>query len=168
MQAMTKPRLLLDCDGVLADFQTPWLDALGIIKHTVTTWGLSCTGKSPQEVRNARRTVESYVESLQPYPGVEKVILDLREAYDVHCVTALMVEGRRWWLEDWLGFDKGHIHMTQSKWLISGAIFVDDNPDLVEEWQEEHPYGLGYVMRRSYNEGWQGHLPRIEGLEELV
>lgn len=165
---MIKPRLLLDCDGVLADFLTPWLDALGMPKHVPTTWDLSCTGKPHREVQNAMRTVESYVEALQPYPGVEEVIHDLREAYDVHCVTALMAEGRRWWLEDWLGFPATHIHLTKSKWLISGAIFVDDNPDIVAEWQEKHPYGLGYVMRRSYNENWRGHLPRIERLEELT
>jgi hypothetical protein len=159
--------LLLDCDGVLADFVGEWLRRLGMPWHVPTTYDLSCTGLPLPRIRDAKLWAEGRVGLLDPYPGVYTTLRTLRSRYDVYCVSALMHCQRRYWLEDVLDFPSDRIVLTKAKHKIPGAIFVDDHPPTVRAWQDAHPFGLGYVMNRSYNQGWHSELPRIWGLEEL-
>jgi hypothetical protein len=68
------PDLLLDCDGVLADFVGEWLRQLDMPWHVPTTYDLSCTGALPEEILVARLWTEARVELLDPYPGVSKAL----------------------------------------------------------------------------------------------
>lgn len=171
---MTKPRILVDIDGVFADFITPCLQA--IYEHTgayyephqVTDWDImkSC-GIDFETAKIIYKNMERKGLCLEipAYDGAREGVERLREFADVWAVTHPF-GGEHWmherdqWLIEKMGFVKEDIlHVRSSrKFAIGGTALVEDKVSTLKEWCAEQR-GVGVLFERRYNIGdsWDGY-----------
>lgn len=158
---MVRPRVLLDCDGVLADFITPACETMNkILGSSVTpndmkSWYLfdAFDFEVLPETREAcydQWKRPGWCFDLKPYPGAQEGVALLREVADVYIVTTPM-EGATWaderrrWLTKYFGFDRKTIVHTDGKYICSGDVFVDDKRDHCRAWKACHPLGTAIL-----------------------
>ena len=159
-------RVLLDCDGVLADFLTPCLaivNGLSGTKHElshVTSWNVfDSLGVSPAVKSKTYKLMkeEGWCWRLPVMPGAKEAVADLMKISEVHCVTSPM-NGPHWEFErrQWLEhhFDIDVVHSTEHKFAVSGDLLVDDKTSHLEKWLRAHPGGT--VVR--WDPGTRAHL----------
>ena len=170
--------ILLDCDGVLADFVTPALRVVAdlggpVLMHDdLTTWDID--DALPEDKRPAfweRACAPGFCASLLPYPGVKEALARLRQLGDVVCVTSPMATSPTWqherthWLKDVLGFERDHVISTSGKRYVRGHWFADDKPEHVTDWCAANRGGRGFVIARPYNtkagQWWRGSLDQF-------
>lgn len=161
---MKKPRVLLDVDGVLADFVTP---ALEVVKRvtgqpvpTDATQEWDLFRSYPKEVQDlfyAEFKKEGWCYGLAPYPGALQGVNALREVADVYFVTSPM-HGPHWsderarWLVDYFGAHRNHVVSTNAKYVCRGHVLVDDKTSHIVKWLSHHDDGIGIVWQQPYNE----------------
>jgi 5'(3')-deoxyribonucleotidase len=159
--------VLLDCDGVLADFLSPALAAL----H-------ACGGPALAHDELDRYSIESLLDtaeqraawwsavtapgfcaSLQPYAGARECVDDLRAMkHDVLCVTSPM-DSLTWageraaWLRDRFGFARNHIISTPGKQWVAGDFLADDNENHCDDWGARYLEASPILIARPYNDG---------------
>ncbi len=46
------------------------------------------------------------------------------------------------------------VTVTEDKSIVYGKILVDDSPDIISVWLENHPHGLGVLPAATLNEGF--------------
>lgn len=174
---MNHLRLLLDVDGVSANFVEAYLSVVNHVlrrNHTaadVTEWEMEKSlGLSAEE----SRTVSSYIQTrgfasqLQPYPGAVEAIAKLRASHSVYFVTSpyrgprdkhlSWTADREHWLLDHFGVPHSDVIHTSAKHLVTGDVFVDDNVDNVRRWQTANPSGLALLWYQPYNWEHRGEL----------
>ena len=149
-------RLVLDADGVLADFLTHTLTILGPEapeRELIQTWDIldSLPAKWRTVVR--KRWVE---------PGWCLSIPDMPDLPDFHALqdteiviaTSPMPDAPHWISERtiWLGA-RGfqNVVFTRHKEDVPGDVMVDDKVENVESWAEHHPTGIAYLFDAPYN-----------------
>lgn len=175
---MTRPRILLDVDGIFADFVTPCLDA--VYAHTgkrfhhddVSDWDImkSCgIDEKTGEAIYKSMQVKGLCESIPAYPGAREGVERLREWADVWAVTSpfggdhWMHERDRWMIKN-MGFHKDDVLHVRSKRKhgVFGNAFVEDKTDTLKEWRTHWPDQLSVLFVRNYNmnDGWDGYAAR--------
>lgn len=163
---MRRPRVLLDVDGVLADFLTPSLAIFQrLTGHPYThgdfkTWDIFET--IPREHESAYYevvNVPGWCRSLPVYEGAQAGVQALKEVADLYIVTSPLSRHPTWtheregWLHEHFGIHHRKIVHTSAKYLCIGDVFVDDRPDHIEAWEAEHAGGLGLLWDQPYNRG---------------
>ena len=163
MNAQT--RVLLDVDGVLADFLTPAIKVVQDITgappsaDAMKDWNIfrGYDKKTENKFYDVFKS-EGWCMSLELYPGARAGVQLLRDNdLDVYFVTSPM-HGRNWYYERaaWLmkHFDAKHDHVihTNAKHVCVGRVLVDDKPAHVENWQASHPLSTGILWDRPYNQ----------------
>ncbi len=158
------PVVLLDCDGVLADFTT---EALGLIERE--------TGKryTPEEIPHWEvfeslghpemwvkfgelASQVDYCASMKPYPEALVAVKKFRETCEVLIVTA-PVDARPWmyerahWIEDHFGISRKKVIFAHEKQQVQGDMFVDDKPANVLVWAAANPDGIAVLWDHPYN-----------------
>ncbi len=178
---MSRPVVLLDCDGVLADFVSATLDlvhTLGGRRHAsdeVRTWEIFDSIGTP-ELRERvydRMNREGFCRDvIRPYPGAVEAIADLREHADVYVVTApfrtaTWMSERLAWLGHHFALPADHVVFTERKQLVRGDVFVDDKPDHVRRWDAGRRActGRAFLWDQAYNR--EADLPRLRSWAEL-
>lgn len=160
-----KLRFGCDVDGVLADLLTPIFDHLSTrfdlhftIDH-MSTWDVS--DLIPEELRTP--FWKSFGEEvrvhdiLKPLPGALEGMRRLREVADVYLVTSHLRSAPTWvhdrdkWLEEHFEISGKKIIHTSAKYIFGGAALIDDKPENVKLWQEEHPNARGILWDQPYN-----------------
>lgn len=160
---MARQVVLLDCDGVLADFVgclLSWVAARTgkeFPPSMIQTWDPFESLSHELDVKTLRGQFEQWM----VMPGVCSGIAPLREALDgialiraaaeIYVVTAPWVPSPTWayertaWLRKWFSIDSDHVLHTSAKHLISGDVFVDDKAENVRRWrdvqQQQQPRG---------------------------
>jgi 5'(3')-deoxyribonucleotidase len=180
------PRLLLDCDGVLADFTG---GALRVVRDVtkrhynevdVTTWEVldSIFTKHPDDLRKReecekRFNQEGFVSDLNPLPGSIQAVREMLDAgVDLHIVTSALHSSPTWvyertcWLKKWYGIDKKRVHYTHTKYIIDGDLLVDDKPEHIKAWIEHRP-GPGFLWSTGCNQ-YEKELDRLNSWGELL
>ena len=158
-----KPRVLLDVDGVLADFVTP---ALRVVEQITgapphpdchTDWDLF--KDYPKEVETKfydEFKKEGWCAALPVYPGAQDGVEALRRVADVYFVTSPM-HGPHWaferteWLVKHFGARYDHVVHTNAKYLCKGDILVDDKWQHLNNWFGQHADGVGILWEQPYN-----------------
>lgn len=158
---MSRARVLLDCDGVLADFHTPCLEIINELtgkQFAVTDiheWDLFDALGVTGDVKNAtydRMNSPGWCSKLKPYPGVAQGVAKLREMADVYVVTAPM-RGDTWhrerekWL--WYHFEIGpkQVVHTSSKHVVHGDVLIDDRESNLVAWKSDRVNQYGTAIK---------------------
>lgn len=161
---MHRPRLLLDCDGVLADFLTP---ALKILKELTgrtyapsdfTDWDLFQTVGPEWKAPFYRACGELSCLTFEPYPASLNAVANLATFMDVYVVTAPMQCNVNWlrereeWLARHYGIPAERVIHTAAKHLVTGDLFIDDKPSNVRDWSRANPHQIGLLWDAPYNQ----------------
>ena len=156
-------KILLDVDGVLADFAGAFLKILNRQtgrKHResdVTSFAFGeCVCPEPLEeaaVWDEVAATPALVGNLDEYPGAMAALESLRAKHEVLAVTTPNYGCPRWMWErrNWLvqrGFSDHEIVFCHDKSLIKGDILIDDHPAHVAKYGDG-----GRLVKRPWNKG---------------
>jgi 5'(3')-deoxyribonucleotidase len=169
-------RILLDCDGVIADFITPALAAAERVAGVQLTYAdvtdHHMQNLLPEQHRAAflaELRAPGFCASIKPYENAPQNVsfLSLVLGAEIMIVTQPMSECPTWeaerlaWVERYLSIRSvmpggplgapPPVISTGDKHLVQGDLFVDDNPKNVLAWQAAWPQGLGLLWDRPYN-----------------
>lgn len=179
-----RPLVLLDVDGVLAQFMPAALaminDLLGAsyVIEDVTEFSFAHALKlTPEQAAAVKRMIGSsarLADRLQVYPGARDGVHRLREVAEIHIVTSSWDSNETWEFDrkKWLrrNFDIGHhdITFTAAKHLVRGDVLVDDKTSTCEEWRAAWPAGVTVRWNTPHNrrDTWRG--VRTESWDELI
>lgn len=181
---MSRPRFLLDIDGVCADF----LGAAIPILHELTgtlyrpedfpTWDLFDTIPEKYEAPFYDRCRRAgFCMGLRPYPGTLEGVASIHGLANVRVVTS-PIHGDAWYFEraEWcklhLGVIPKHVIHKSEKETEHGDYLLDDKPAHVEAWAKAHPAGIGLLWSQPYNQrhvfpGWLENVCRVSTWAEV-
>lgn len=171
---MRKPRVLLDCDGVICDFLTPAftiLNRLSGLSHQVselTEWDIfSLYPREHEDAFYEEVTQPGFCVGLPILDGAQEFVERLHDVAEVFVVTANLnakTKGPRppwhqtWaherdhWLQQHFNIQTDHIVHTSAKYLCVGDVLIDDRPSNIESWESAHwPKGRGLLWDTPYN-----------------
>jgi len=181
-----RPHILVDVDGVLADFVGAVLlrvNRLGLRvripqAHELTTWEIF--DSLPPECQEFKHTVYQDIKSvggcssIKVYPGAKEGMAALREIADVTIVTSPFKGSRTWvhereeWLEEHFGITHKDVIHTGKKHLVQGDFFVDDKSSHIQDWVD-HNIGKAVVWDQPYNRNvFHGRAFRAKNWNELL
>lgn len=172
----TRPTILLDCDGPLADFTGAYLSAFcdetGRVatEELVDRWDIHeceffvyAADQIGLDASALRRLVDAHVvrpgfcSSIKPRPEAQHAVFRLHEIADVYVVTSPWHSSVTWmherlhWCVRHFGIAPGHVIQAGRKHLIRGDIFVDDKPSHVAEWQAAWPLSAALLFDLPHN-----------------
>lgn len=165
---MTKPIVLLDCDGVLSDFIGGVLDLVHFVtdrKHThedVDQFDFCAALKlTTDEARAVKSMIENvgFCAGLKPFPKAVSGVAALESIADVYILTSPWNSNPRWtyereqWLKDHFGIPCSRVLHGSAKHLIRGDVFVDDRTSAVRQWKESNPDGIAVQWQTLHNRG---------------
>lgn len=159
-------RLLLDVDGVVADFfKATEIEMLRCYDlkpaHPWREWNISAMEwayapsfiTEPQNIHESAARMylsmvwnkRGFCSEIPVYPSAVTEVLELAEVFDVYFVTSPMVTSETWvyersqWLVKYFGSELGKkvIH-THYKELVAGSALIDDKPQHVIDWTKEN------------------------------
>lgn len=156
--------VLLDCDGVLADFSTSLLKAVGssLTAEGVDDWDIFNIiekHEGPDMKADALDVLDDFDfwANMDLMPGAESLYKSLGAPSSIHIVTSPWMachgweSARRWWLNRHFGIDPRQIIITEAKFKVVGDTFIDDKESHVREWRAAHPNGFGILRDAPYN-----------------
>lgn len=170
---MIRPVVLLDIDGVVANFVEGCLPIIRMItgrtyQHDdVTQWQIEkALGLDTEETAELYRNIcqEGWCAHLRPYEGAKEGVAALRAFADVVPVTSHFFTSKHWvserdeWIVEHLGIPKTDIVHTHAKYRVLGDVLVDDKTSHLDKWSAHHAMGHGVLFLRNYNknDGWLG------------
>jgi 5'(3')-deoxyribonucleotidase len=142
-----RPTVLLDCDGVIADYHKMALDILYNLTgrryqtSDVVTWDtFHSIDEPPDVVDEVYQRIKSRgnCEKIEPFAEAKEGIERLKELADIVIVTSPFKGSPTWaherevWLKE--HFDIEHVIHTRRKARVHGDFFIDDKTDHVNEW----------------------------------
>jgi 5'(3')-deoxyribonucleotidase len=180
-----KPTVLLDVDGILADFIGAALLALraesglAYSRDDIYTWEVF--DSLPAAAQSYKHVVYELLKSklgcfsMRVYDGAKEGVRRLQELADVVIVTSPFPDSDTWhserekWLRSHFGITREHVIHAQAKHHIKGDIFVDDKTANVVRWAEAHPAGQAMLWNMKYNENDElpDHVSRVMGCGQL-
>lgn len=157
------PRILLDCDGPLADFTGGLCAALSARGYrreaeSVLHWDLKAS-LSQEEIALLDEIVgePGFCFDLPWVSGARGLVAFLRaSAHEVLCVTSPW-PSPTWMAErlDWLAptFAAEDVLFVPSKrkFLVEGDILIEDHPAIACAWLDAHPDGYAILVDRPWN-----------------
>ena len=163
----SKPILMIDVDGVLADFVSPivkhanWLTAEELTPDQITQWDIQAMyPELPADDLYAPCMKKGFCEGLEEYRGAGDALQELRQHFTVVACTTPFWRSPYWHYErtQWLmrrGFQSNQIIFTADKGLVRGAALIDDKVDNVLDWERSNRPGLPILWKQP----WSGTLP---------
>lgn len=168
-----KPRVLLDVDGVLADFVGGYLRLLaehtGIVAthEQVTQFDIGASlGLTKDQAARMKRAVgsaEQFARSLSPLPGAIEGVRALQEVADVWIATSpwnsnpTWCHDREWWLKEHFGIPHARVTHTSAKHMLRGDFLVDDKTETLQKWLAEGQSGaVQWETPHNRHDGWLG------------
>jgi 5'(3')-deoxyribonucleotidase len=158
-----RQRVLLDVDGVLADFVMPAgkvveeVTGAPLPADAIEEWDLFRS--YDEDTQSKIYTVckaEGWCLAIEPYPGAVDFIKKLDEVADTFFVTSPM-GGPHWayerelWVKKHFGMHHHKVVSTSSKFICAGDVFVDDKFSHIEAWAKEYRHGLPILWTQPYN-----------------
>ena len=171
--------ILLDVDGVLADFATPAVEILNrltgqnLSPHEVDTWHVQDAyapfvppDKFPHVIESFRAAISTrgFCAELPVLPHAKEAVATLRAIPGIHvypCTSPSLarhwVYERAQWLWKHFQFPHNEVIHTAAKFKCDGAMLVDDHVENVEKWLARRR-GVGAVWHTPQNKNQ--NLPR--------
>lgn len=164
-------RLGIDLDGVVADFNTGWMDlharehGSDLTADLVTSWdglhhvgGFASMGEFWWWARGGDHR-PSIFRDLDTYPGAVDTLGRLvRDGHDVVILTS-----KPWWaIHDtyhWIadnGLPTREVHMRDDKWAVACDVYLDDSPVVLPPLVRHRPEAVVCRFVRPWNEPLAG------------
>jgi len=163
-------RILLDCDGVLADFvgsvlgRLPW-----VLKHEhVTCMDIQKSldlGPTYTAMLNHELRRQGFASLIRPLHGSKKFVRELKKRGEITVVTRPMTDSPTWvwervgWLYKHFGLER--IEFTDRKDLVPGDVLIDDDPENLVRFP-----GRRILLDQPWNRG--ADLPRVYSYNEIL
>lgn len=169
-----KPRVLLDVDGVLADFVHAFRIALKKVTgkdefpHVREDWDIVKAWDIEKHVADevfAHLNAPGTALALPVLDGAKEGVAALQKVADVYIVTSPM-QGMTWhreremWLKAHFGISTKKIVHTAAKYVVAGDYLIDDRPSNLDKWEEHHPTGRGVLWATRFNQHAQHASPQ--------
>ncbi len=178
--------ILVDCDGVLADFIGTLCTELaprGIKKspNEIHHWDLT-ESLDPEEMKVATQvmTAPGFCASLDWYEGAIELVKGLSLIGEVHAVTAPL-KGNPTWMHERLGWlssevqsDRIHFVSGKYKHLVRGDVLIEDHPGNAYAWLEANPQGTAILIDRPWNSDkareyrWHERMLRASSFDGVI
>jgi 5'(3')-deoxyribonucleotidase len=159
-----KRTILLDVDGVIADFCGSALEVIKQLGHGeflpdhVVEFAMELL--VPEHARPSfleRLQADGFCSALAPYDGAQDFVRELRSLGEVVVVTAPMPGSTSWRVEreSWLQrhFGLTYVVSTHEKHTVRGDFLIEDKWENAVGWAEAHPMGRVLLLDRPYNRG---------------
>ena len=156
---MPRPIVLLDVDGVIADFTNTvrrTVAEVGYVLPTPTEWNFTLS--FPAEVADHyldRASQPGWCSAIDPYPGAERFVAELRTLGDVVAVTAPLGCCPTWESErrEWLRCRGIHdVVSTRRKDLVYGDVLIEDKVENLRAWYDRSQRdAYGILVQHTYN-----------------
>lgn len=171
-----RPRVLVDCDGVVGDFPgavckdlseltgRPWLT------EDITEYDLWRGVEEPAKSASiARILTPGWCKEIRPYPQALDGVRKLARVAQIVWVTSpwsspTWVSERIEWLRSHFGEVGRPVCVTSPAWVkscIAGDVLVEDQSKTLLDWVSANPNGVGVLWRQPYNERDKVAHPRI-------
>lgn len=170
-----RPTVLLDVDGVLADFSGELLRWVGpqYTRAQLTEWDLTkALGiENRQHLFDEYASEPGFCESLPVLEGAQDFVEELRKVADVVIVTSPYSAARLWtferlrWLERHFGISKYDVIFAKRKYLVKGDVMIDDGPHNIDEFVNRG--GRGLLIDQPWNHAHLIPLSSIDGYERV-
>ena len=161
-----RPVVLLDVDGVLADFVNPLLARVATVtgktftEDDVTSWDImESLGIDPPTgaLIYDRARERGFCAALPVYKGAQDGVRELREVADIHIVTSPFrsiwwTSEREVWLQQYFSFGAHDITHTHHKHRVVGDYLIDDKVATIVAWKAAHPQGTAILWDRPSNQ----------------
>lgn len=168
---MKKPRVGVDCDGVVADLLTPCFEVAERMlgkKFTIDqlhSWDLDSL-IPPERLNEFWGLVgePGICRNLTPYPGAKEGLEALHEVADVYIVTSYLHSSEKWvherdaWFWEQFRIPRSKMVHTRAKYTFSAIMLVDDKPANLEEWASDRhnlPGSVPVLWQHPYNANHQ-------------
>lgn len=163
---MTKPIVLLDCDGILTNYAAKTVEVLNSLKlrpepfveEDITNWeGSNFVPKHRLDEYWDVCRAEGFVSSMVPYMEAQEAVYQLKCVAEVVVVTSYLKRSPTWvherdrWLKKHFDIEPDHVIHTRAKQHVSGHVFVDDALKNVTRWQLEWPESHAFLWDKPYN-----------------
>jgi 5'(3')-deoxyribonucleotidase len=169
-------RILLDCDGVLADFIGEALETIvahGGPRHTpedVTEFDfVKSLGLDLDLARRVKRTISTepgWWYGLDPFPEARAGVDALRKIADVYVVTSPWNSHPTWlhereeWLKKHFEIPHSHVVACSAKHIVHGDMIVDDKTSALVTWMEYRTHAdheaVQWITPHNRRDGWTG------------
>lgn len=171
-------RVLIDVDGVIANFSQLYLDCLREatgMHRTVEEIKVWDVGDALGLTRTERAAVHSQLQlpgrafSMRNYPHTIEAVQKLAAHADVYFVTSPFPSptwtfDRDQWLQVRFGELGKRVTYTHDKHICSGDVLVDDKPENVVAWIKENYPGCAVLWAQPYNELAYDQAMRLRGV----
>lgn len=154
--------ILLDMDGVLADFVTRSVEVakLPISSDLVSEWNYFKKYMSSSEFWQCIDNYEGFWENLDPHPWAYELVSLCKSFGSVYYASAPALhhnccEGKIKWLRkhNFMSSKKNEFMFGPEKWLMArhGRVLIDDNEENVKNFT--FAGGEGYLFPQNWNSG---------------
>lgn len=154
--------ILIDCDGVLADFVGPLCARLtdrGFPRtpEDFKSWHLSEALSKEEAAHMLEICCEpGHCEGLPWYPGAEDFLRNAQKLAPVLIVTAPF-DASPWWLHErkqWIG-QRAPVAFVPGAYKrhVRGDVLIEDNPETAAQWVDDNPDGAAILMDRPWTRG---------------
>lgn len=160
---MTTLPVLIDVDGVLADFVTPLLKACGssLTLEQITEYEFFTHHMSQDQRARAFEVCDTpqFWADLPVISGAQVAVEHIRAKYPVVFLTQPWSGCRQWHKVRlaWLGRHFGATHREfvplhgSLKHLVDGLVLIEDSPANLEAWARHHPDRLSVIFNQPWN-----------------
>jgi 5'(3')-deoxyribonucleotidase len=159
-----KPVVLLDCDGVLANFDKGVIEFINsrtnsnLKESDITTYKIFDKYGGPILEKEFYDFINEggFCSHLEPYEEAIPAVIELQLISDLYIVTKPLwlsswVLERTEWLSNKFNIPRNKIVYTAAKHLVNGDIFVDDNFDNIKNWKQANPNKIAVLWDMPYN-----------------
>jgi 5'(3')-deoxyribonucleotidase len=166
--------ILLDCDGVLADFSGALLDVVNkedapegkvFTRNDLSRWDVAGCLHLRRDRLSSILSREGFVVGMAPLPGAQKAVYELCVIGTVYIVTTPFHSSPTWayerteWLSRHFGIHAERVIHTAAKELVRGDLFVDDKPSHILSWQQSNKDGVSILWEATWNSKDRYHHP---------
>lgn len=156
-------QILIDCDGVLADFLGGLLAAINREQKQdfkpadCHSWDISkAYGISDSTIADIVER-SGFCAGLVPLPGASAAVEQMRRKHEVFCVTSPWnspnwMHERTVWLKRHFGIEHKNVIHCARKELVFGDVLIDDKLLTVVTWAATWPNSLAVVWNQPYNQ----------------
>ena len=162
-------KILIDCDGVLAQYTKTLVDFLNLYN----SYNGKITNYTPEDIlgwhcfqyikdidKETKSIVREYIGNNAYYMPVVEGAIDsikyLKSRHDVHILTSpyhskTWVYDRNRWLKKHFDIDGKSVTYTFEKEQFSGDCFIDDKVENISKWHANHPSKLAILFDTPQN-----------------